>query len=236
MIPAELPSLHQIEQSVQLAFEEATTLNPPLADLVRELSLNGRIVIFGGFVRDRIHSLVHRAERRSRDIDLVVCGTLDQGAPEALRTNFGGHRRSAGDNLTVDYWELEKTYAFRFNKVPFPAIIENLPRTTVFTLNACLFEIDAGRLIEHQAIADIAARRIAFNCRDYLDVFPVYQAFRAIDLAQRLDYTLDSEVSLFVRAQIDRSTLQEFLHAVQIHRREATEEQIARMRAEYGSP
>jgi hypothetical protein len=229
-ISVEVPSRTEIEKSIAQEFTRVVASSPALGELVEELSASGPLVIFGGFVRDRIHNMTHRARRISRDIDLVLCGALGEAPESAQRNNFGGYRRTVADDLTVDYWELDKTYAFSHL---FKPSIENLPLTTVYTLNACVFDLVHRRLIEHNAIASIARRTISFNCRDYLDKFPSYQAFRAMDFADRLEYTLDDEVRLFVRQQIHDSKLEEFVEAVQSHRRGVTQEDIAGMFERY---
>jgi hypothetical protein len=213
-----------IERRIWLEFEKLRTSSAPLAELVESLLALGPVAIFGGFVRDQIHNALHNDSRPSRDIDLVLCGALKETPNEELGNNFGGHRRRVSESLTVDYWELDRTYAFRRHL--FEPRIENLPLTTVYSVNGCFLDIAARRFVEHNAIGDIAGRRIAFNCRDYLDVFPRYQAFRAMDLARRLNYKLDDEVRGFVQSQIERSTFEEFYQDVRSHRRELTRQEM----------
>lgn len=214
-----------IERRISLEFEKIRMSSAPLAELVGSLLALGPVVVFGGFVRDQIHNVVHSDNRPSRDIDLVLCGMLGESPNEELRNNFGGHRRRISESLTVDYWELDRTYAFRRNL--FQPKIENLPLTTVYSVNACFFDIADMRLVEHNAISDIAGRRIAFNCKDYLNVFPRYQAFRAMDLAKRMKYKLDDEVKRFVEAQIEDCTFEEFYQDVHSHRREFTRQDMS---------
>jgi hypothetical protein len=219
------------EHNVRLEFDRIVAASPQLAELVRSLSAQGPVVIFGGFVRDRIDEVVHRDKRHSRDIDLVVCGKLGDTPDEPLKNNFGGHRQQIGGGLTVDYWELERTYAFRLGL--FETKLENLPLTTVFTLNACFFDLDHGRLVEHLAVRDITQKIIAFNCDGYLSAFPHYQAFRAMDLAQRLGYRLDTRVREFVRSRISELAPEQFFVAVRQHRPEITKEEVEKLSMHY---
>jgi hypothetical protein len=197
---------------------------PQLAGLFAALAMSGRVGIFGGFVRDRIHNVIHGEKIRPRDLDLVVDGALTIQAKGEETNNFGGNRRWLAPDLKVDYWELRQTYAFR--KGLLKPGFEALPRTTVYTANACLFEISSRQLIECGAIHDISRRIIAFNCRDYLNVFPEYQAFRAIELAKRLGYQLHHDVLEFVVLQLRSSTWINFVRAVQQHRREISTEEL----------
>lgn len=226
-----VPSRTEIEKSVAHEFARSVAATPALGELVEDLSASGRVLIFGGFVRDRIHNLTHCATRTSRDIDLVLCGTLKDAPKRVLRNKFSGYRRRLADDLRVDYWELDKTYAFR--RGIFKANVKNLPLTTVYTLNACVFDLLNLRLTEHRAISSIAKRTISFNCKDYLNKFPKYQAFRAIDFADRLEYRLDGEVHRFVQNQIRNSKLEEFVAAVQSHRREITKKALREMFERY---
>jgi hypothetical protein len=229
--PLDVTSRSDFQRSVRIEFDGIIAANPLFAGLLRDLSVQGRLVIFGGFVRDRIHNFVHGDNLPSRDIDLVLCGSLKDSPGEALQTNFGGRRRRIDGNLKVDYWELEKTYAFR--RGLFESKLENLPLTTVYTVNACFFDLPEDRLVEHEAVRDITNKTIRFNCSSYLDVFPEYQAFRAMDLAERLRYQLDGNVRAFVRSRIDQSTTEEFLLAVQKHRKDVTREEVGKMCQEY---
>ena len=226
-----VPSRREIETSIAQEFARSVAASPALAELVEKLSASAPVLIFGGFVRDRIHNLVHCAKRTSRDIDLVLCGKLRERPQRVVRNKFSGYRRRLADDLTVDYWELDKTYAFR--RGIFEPTVKNLPLTTVYTLNACVFDLLNLRLTEHRAISSIAKRAISFNCKDYLNKFPKYQAFRAIDFAHRLDYRLDDEVKCFVRKQIHNSKLEQFVDAVKIHRREITTKAIKEMFERY---
>ena len=111
--------------------------------------------------------------------------------------------------------------------------LDNLPLTTVFTLNACFFDLLDDRLVEHQTVSDITKKIIAFNCVGYLDTFPEYQAFRAMDLANRLGYRLHAQVDAFVRSRIAQSTEEEFFKAVLKHRPDITKEEIGTLRKQY---
>jgi hypothetical protein len=195
-----------------------------LAGLLKRLSAQGRVVVFGGFVRDRIHGLIHGKTTPSRDLDLVVDGILGPAFESVSRNNFGGSRMLAESGLKIDYWELRRTYAF--SRGWFEATLENLPRTTVYSVNACCFDGEKFHLLEHGAIAGIAEKSIAFNCREYLDVFPDYQAFRGIELARRMGYGLAPEVLSFVADRLRRAPKAEFLRAVRQHRADVSEAEI----------
>ena len=214
-----------LERYISHRLGKVISAYPELELLLRELSRFGQVILFGGFVRDAIHSYVHGVETQMRDIDIVVDGALTDGA-DALN-NFGGHRRQLAGSLKVDFWEMRRTYAFRHHLLE--PLISNLPLSTVYTLNACFFDIQTSRLVEHQAVRDIRRRSVAFNCRGYLEVFPEYQAFRALDLADRLGYALHADVLDFVASRLRESTIGHFLAAVRRHRPEMTELEVKRL-------
>lgn len=197
------------------------------------LSGFGKVVVFGGFVRDAIHNYLHNDKQKYRDLDLVVLGHFHthRGGPQ---NNFGGYRKLFADGLRIDYWTLDSTYAF--NKGLFKPSLSNLPCTTVFTINACVFEPKESVLYECGAIDAIAERRICFNCKDYLNVFPEYQAFRAIDFSQRLRYLLDEPVLEFVRNTLAEIPFSAFSKAVRRHRPEMLVAELEKIYQRYTSP
>ncbi|MFZ0739710.1 MAG: hypothetical protein WAM96_21625 [Candidatus Acidiferrales bacterium] len=186
-----------------------------LQTFVKFLNQFDKVVVFGGFVRGAVHNYLHSDAQEFRDIDLVVVGRL-QGPNQHAGNHFGGYRKAFTDGLRVDYWTLESTFAF--TKGLFKPSLENLSLTTVFTINACLFDPTARQLFESNAIEAIAARTISFNCKGYLDLYPEFQAFRAVDFAERLGYSLDPEVTEFVRNTLAGCSLQDFIDAVSEHR------------------
>jgi hypothetical protein len=195
-----------------------------LVGLVQKLSARGRVVVFGGFVRDRMHELIHGETVPLRDLDLVVDGRLGAEFDSSSKNNFGGSRVVLGNGLKVDYWELRSTYAFSKGWIE-PAL-ENLPATTVYSVNACYFDLEEQRIVESGAAADIARRTIAFNCRMYLDQFPDYQAFRGMELAHRLGYQMSAEVRSFVAERMRQSPKAVFLRAVRQHRSSVSEAEL----------
>jgi len=175
-----------------------------------------KVIVFGGFVRDSIHAFVHSQHLDPRDLDLVVDSIADTRS-DGIQNHFGGIKWETEDGLRVDCWDLAATYAFRRALIS-PATLENLSRTTVYRLNGCYLDLDDGMLYGEEAIADIFARRVAFNCKDYLDTFPAYQAFRAIDLADRLCYELDDEVKEFISQTLRAAGPRHFEQQVREHR------------------
>jgi len=213
-----------ISASVRNALGALLSQRDEVKTFIKFLSGFGKVVVFGGFVRDAIHNALHSDKQAFRDLDLVVVGTFGNGN-DGPKNNFGGYRKLFADGLKIDYWTLDSTYAF--SHALLRPSLEGLAQTTVFTINACLFDPATSTLHEHGAIAAISARRISFNYKGYLGLFRVYQAFRAVDFAQRLKYQLDAEVSSFVRDALSTTTLPDFIRSVQAHRPGISEQRLA---------
>jgi hypothetical protein len=190
------------------------------------------VLVFGGFVRDCIHNCVHGREQDYRDLDLVINGTFASNK-QASKNHFGGYRRFFSDGLKVDFWELSQTYAFRVSL--FAPSLSNLPLTTVYSINACAFELQTKRLYEHTAVESIQQRTIRFNCKKYLNLFPLYQAFRGIDFANRLGYSLDPDVEGFIRSTLSTASCSEFVDAVKQHRNDQSADQLEHLYYTYSA-
>jgi hypothetical protein len=205
---------------------------PALDAEIRSLQKLGRVVVFGGFVRDALHESIHGEALPLRDIDLVVDGSLPNDPADA-RNHFGGSRRELHGGLKLDCWALSTTLAFRRDLVP--ARLENLVGTTVYTINGCYLDIASGALNAETAVRDVQDRTIAFNCRGYLDTYPEYQAFRAIDLAERLRYSLQASVDEFVKSTLRGAGVQAFTREVRAHRPTVGDEVLERLFQKYAA-
>jgi hypothetical protein len=191
--------------------------HPAFAVFLQQLKKAGvRVFVFGGFVRDAIHNFVHGEPVTVRDLDLVIDRKIDFDA-NPNTNHFGGTRSQFDTGLTMDCWELASTFAFSRTLVA-PATAANLPQTTIYRVNGCFFDLENQSLHGDMAVADIFARRVAFNCKGYLNTFAEYQAFRAIDLGERLSYELDAEVKEFVSLTLRTAGLQRFKQQVREHR------------------
>src|SRR5882757_1639703 len=153
------PNTLSLEHFIDNTLNAVLSKRPDLQSFIDFLSTFGNVVAFGGFVRDSIHNWVYGQERGYRDLDLVVDGTFASNR-QVSRNHFGGYRRFFSDGLKVDYWELAQTYAFRMNF--FSPSLNNLPLTTVYSINACAFELRTKQLYEYRAVESIQQRIIRF--------------------------------------------------------------------------
>ncbi len=208
---------HRLGAYVKGLFDDLASRHPSLDSELKNLKQNGaKVYVFGGFVRDSIHAFVHGEQLAPRDLDLVIDGGAGFES-KASANHFGGRKWQTDAGLVVDCWDLSSTLAFRRALIS-PATITNLPRTTVYRLNGCYLSLDDDTIHGEEAIADVFARRVAFNCKGYLTIFPEYQAFRAIDYSERLKYDLDDEVKEFISQTLRAAGPQRFEELIREHR------------------
>jgi len=216
-----------IESEAAAKLRNMLAENADLELEVRKALALGEAVVFGGWVRDALHSILHGEVLLSRDFDIVVQGSLLLRKADGETNHFGGRRLSLPDGLSIDCWELSRTLAFTRGLLA--ASFPNLLRSTVYRVNGCYIDLRNFRLQSEGAVEDIRDRRISFNCKGYLDIYPEYQAFRAIDLRDRLGYALDDEVARFVSVTLKKAGPQRFAHEVREHRRHEPTERLDRL-------
>jgi len=203
-------------------------------DLIRMLGELNEVVIFGGWVRNAIHDYINKSQISFNDIDLVVDGQIDMKLNKiAQRNNFGGYRIKINGNKIIDIWELDQTLAFKKNI--FNSSLSNLLKSTVFTINSVMFSINKKKVTNYKAIEDIERKYIQFNCKDYLNIYPELQSFRAIKFASDLGYILDSDIRAFIINCIKKTTREQFLKSVKIHKHWISKEEINDVYREWGN-
>lgn len=205
-----------LELSAAAILRDLLSKDVVLAAEVARVRKCGNAVVFGGWVRDVVHAIIHSEVQNSRDFDIVVNGSLSRIMGSEIN-HFGGHRLHCSGELKIDCWELARTVAFARRLLPpsFP----NLLSSTVYRLNGCFIDLQTLSLQGEGAIGDIRDRKISFNCIGYLDMYPEFQAFRAIDLRDRFGYALDEEVRRFVEFTLKNAGPARFADSVREHRK-----------------
>ncbi len=211
---------HQVSNRARDQIEQ----NSPLRNLISGLQNSGKVVVFGGFLRDIAHNLLNKDSIRSRDIDLVVDGTLDVALPHTRRTRFGGTKGVLPNGTIFSYWELENTYAFRRRLLT--ANLSNLAASADFTINAIVLDLDTWLIHDDGALSDIVRRTIRFQCPGYFDFSPEFYCFRAIDFAIRLGYRLDDRARKYVRSNLQSCGFEAFHIAGASHNPEYDKERL----------
>lgn len=223
-----------LEESVKNKYQILRETYTEFDDLIRRIGDTNEVVILGGWVRNAIHQYMHKSKISFNDIDLVVDGQIDMKFNKiARKNNFGGYRININGNKKIDIWELRQTLAFRKNI--FNSSLSNLLKTTVFTVNSIMFSIKLNKLANYNAIEDIERKFIRFNCKDYLNIYPELQCFRAIKLANNLGYVLDSDIRSFIINCIKKVSPEQFLKSVKVHKYWVSKEDINEIYREWAS-
>ncbi len=135
MVIAEIHIIEQIEYYLKELFRK----NQGLYELFESLKEEGDILIFGGAVRDII------TNTSPRDYDFVVDlkrKPLDKILSDFnynyRKNSFGGYKVFIED-MMVDVWSLENTWAFKKGLIP--ASPQNLPYTVFFNINSVAVDL-----------------------------------------------------------------------------------------------
>lgn len=189
--------------SLQQRFTALLQRDRVLANVCHKLRARGATAtIFGGWVRDRIAELIHDRSFASRDIDLVVNGVDDLSSilgGSAIRNVFGGYGL-ATETTHLDIWQLRNTYLISKRKLPVE--FETLPETADFGFNAVVFFPQeffcSPKIFGRTAFDAIYDKVLSFQADEL--ALPVVQVARVAIHAAKLGFTIDPEVSAFIRS------------------------------------
>lgn len=117
---------------------------PPALELFHNLEQAGSIYLIGGVLRE------YRDNKRIiklRDIDIVIRVTDSDVWNRVLHSysfkinRFGGYKLSC-ENLLVDIWEIEETWAYRNNIIQYNlnSCVELLPETVFLNLDSIVYD------------------------------------------------------------------------------------------------
>lgn len=186
---------------VQAAFDALVAGDSGFGGLVTALQERRlRVVVFGGWARDRLAEHMFGAQKASRDIDLVCDGTLpvaDVFPPGSLRNPFGGVGFD-GSVIHVDAWNLSETFLIR--RYALPVDFSQLPGTADYNINAILFRpsqfFSEASLLDCGAGEALRRRELDFMADEVAQ--PRIQAARSVMLSARFDLRLSDTVRRFV--------------------------------------
>ena len=225
--------MNKYERFLHSEFVKELEASPRLSELVCKLNGLVKVFVFGGWCRDKIHSCRYGGYILPADIDLVVDAPLDDDIfRKFARNHFNGFRLQLEEKgRMVDFWPLENTFAF--TKGFFKPNIQNLLKSTIFDVNSVLYEIGDVKLINGIAIKAIESRQIGFNCTKYLNDFADLQAYRALAIAYRLNYSLREDVISFIADLFDHRSFDEFVTIVQKYRTHVSRDAIHTLYANF---
>jgi hypothetical protein len=138
----------QLRKRVNRFLGSSAHARDEVLDTLRSLASFGRVIVFGGAIRDLA---IHGNREFPSDIDVVLDG-VDRttiasfmARRVATQNRFGGYRFSTS-NWKFDVWRFEDTWAMREGLVS-GQTIDSLLRTTFFNWDAIAYDFNEGRLL-----------------------------------------------------------------------------------------
>jgi hypothetical protein len=195
------PMYEAAVQTLQDGFSELLRNDDALRTLLSKLRHNSSlIVIFGGWVRDKLIDLMHSQPVKSADLDIVVHGDtpLQQIVPVlSTRNLFGGYILKTS-TTHIDIWELGNTYSIAKKRLKID--FKTLPSTTVFRMNSIVFYpqeyYSEPTLCDGGAVSAINDKIVDFSSSEV--PVPLIQVVRALIYGTKLGFSLAPEVTDFV--------------------------------------
>jgi predicted acylesterase/phospholipase RssA len=194
--------LNTAAQVIQKAFDELRSQDEILSEILTKiLSKDAKIVVFGGWARDRLLEHLMKRKISSRDIDFVVDSAIPiaEFFPNgALENPFGGVGiRSPVTQL--DAWNLDKTFLLKGHKAQ--TKFSELLATADYNINALLFFPSQfhgkASLLDGGAGHALMSSHLDFMADKVAQ--PKIQAARAVILAAKLEMRPSETVCDFVQ-------------------------------------
>lgn len=178
-----------------------------VANFLSNLGTYGGVYLFGGVLRDLMVN--KQSSTTVSDIDLIVDTIAPLPTyPNVVQNAFGGYQCFLSNNYSINYWRLCDTLSFK--RGYFECSLINLPKTTVFDINAICWGVYSGEVFEHNFFRALETKTISFNCTKYLNDFPALQVIRAVTYSQKLNFKLSSEIEDFIFETVRGVTPSEF--------------------------
>lgn len=200
--PLDASTLDTAAQAMQQAFDELLSQDPVFSEILKKINLaNVKMVVFGGWARDRLLEVLESRKTSSRDIDFVVdsASPITEFFPEgALENQFGGVG-IPGKVTSLEAWNLHNTFLFKQHNQH--ASFTALPATADYDVNALLFF--PSQCHGQPSILDAGAgNALKSGCLDFMAdevAQPKIQAARAVIFATKLKLKLSEAVCDFVQ-------------------------------------
>ena len=193
------------------SFFERPDIHGNLALLGERLPAGAAVYAAGGALRNLLIATMHGSAPPTRDIDLFIGGLegnfvlADVLADQpAVPTDLKGMRwHPAGSDLVYDLSLLPDFLVIdAYGLDPTP---ENLLASIDFTINAILYDVRHGTLVERGCSAAVRSRVIDFNSRRIPD--KGLMAYRILLMAHKTGFRLAEPVFDFVRHRLELETV-----------------------------
>lgn len=119
-------------------------LDEALYEFITNLQRNHNLYVFSGVIRDFFLDVPFH-----RDIDLVIDGDIDESLLSKCtykRNSYGGYKIKV-NNVSVDLWSLNKTWAFTYQKSIEFQLERELPNTAFFNFSSIIFSLAENKFL-----------------------------------------------------------------------------------------
>jgi len=142
------------EYNIKKDFYDVLSNYPQVNDLIKYLEAKSNILLFGGSVRDYDEN---RFSIIPRDFDVVV-DDLDENLEEIIlmfglapqKNKFDGYKIRM-NNLKIDIWKIQDTWAFKHNKVVYNSK-KDLNKTVFLNIDSIFYDLNEDKLIDERFV------------------------------------------------------------------------------------
>ena len=181
--------------TIETYFKRYSMQDAALFNLIQEIQKFGSLITYGGFVRG---FLENKNVRFLRDIDLMIMTEKGNDFWSFFFKNhdfkinsMGGFKITIGQ-FTIDFWELNDTWAFK-NNIYKPSV-ENLEKTVFLNIDGAVYDFENKKMY-NKLYTDALNR----GCLDVvLKENPLIELnfSRAVYFAKKYSLTFSDELSL----------------------------------------
>ncbi|MCJ1909962.1 hypothetical protein [Planococcus ruber] len=154
------------------------------------------IILFGGIVRNYYEN---NFSEKPRDIDIVLHSCIDFDFEKYLELNnysyyinkFGGYKLEL-DELNIDIWSIEKTWAFKENIITFRNL-KDLNKTVFLSTDAIFYNFTSKQLFDNGFLESIQKKEIDIVLEK--TPFPEINLVKAFYLKNKFNLNFSSDLS-----------------------------------------
>lgn len=185
------------EPQIRKSFESFLSNYKNSYNFIDDLEKNGLgIILFGGIIRNYY---VNNFVEKPRDIDIVLHSCENFDFEEYLNFNgysyyvnkFGGYKLEL-DELNIDIWPIESTWAFKENIINFESI-KDLNKTVFLSTDAIFYNFTSRQLFDNGFLDSIQKKEIDIVLEK--NPFPEINLAKALYLKNKLNLKFSSNLS-----------------------------------------
>ncbi len=123
-------------------------LSEEILDFLSDIKKLTNVYLFSGVTRNYF---LNRKNERLRDIDFIIEEEIDFGSLfpnyKPRKNSFGGYKIEI-DGLTIDLWQIEKTWGLNHGQLSLDfSLLESLPKTTFFNFSSIIYSLNDRKFI-----------------------------------------------------------------------------------------